>query len=174
MKILNGIRKVERWIVVIGLAVMTVITAYAVFNRFVLKDPLQWSEEATRYIFIWVSLIGASIAVEENLHVNVNLFVDMFPKNIRKKILTIANIICVLFCVVLVYTGVQLVIAQSHQLSPSLRINMAFVYSAIPVSFTLMAINFAENIVKISKEEIFETSKDEQDASKYESKEVLE
>lgn len=158
MKVLNGIRKVERWFVVIGLALMTLITAYAVFNRFVLKNPLAWSEEATRFLFIWVSLIGASIGIEENVHTNVNLFVNLFPEKVQKIISIIANLICALFCIALVYTGIHLVKAQSHQLSASLRINMAYVYTSIPVSFTLMAINFIVNAVKISKGEALGTS----------------
>lgn len=149
MKNSNILNKIQDWIVIIGLGIMTIITVYAVFNRFIFKQAITWSDEATRYLFIWVSLIGASIGVEQGSHANVSVFVDMIPKRARKYAYVIANALCVFFCIVLVYTGIQLVVAQSNQVSAAMRINMAFVYSAIPVSFGLMGINFLVNMVKL-------------------------
>lgn len=149
MKILNVLKKIQDWIVIIGLGVMTIITVYSVFNRFILRQAVTWSDEATRYLFIWVSLIGASIGVEENVHANVSVFVDFIPKKVRKYIYIISNVLCVFFCVVMVYTGIQLVIAQSNQVSAAMRINMSVIYLALPVSFILMGINFMANIVKL-------------------------
>lgn len=153
MKNSNILSKVQDWIVIIGLGIMTIITVYAVFNRFIFKQAITWSDEATRYLFIWVSLIGASIGVEQGSHANVSVFVDLLPKGMRKYAYIIANALCVFFCIVLVYTGIQLVVAQSNQVSAAMRINMSFVYSAIPVSFALMGINFIVNIVKLLSED---------------------
>lgn len=153
MKILNGIRKIERWIVVIGLGLMTAITIYSVFNRFILKSAITWSDEATRYLFIWVSLIGACIGVEEKAHVGVSLFVDMMPEGTRRFVSVLSNAFCLLFCGVLVYTGITLVSAQSNQYSAALRINMAYIYSAIPVSFALMGLEFFKNIVDVIRDD---------------------
>lgn len=149
MNIINIIRKIERWIVVIGMGVMTAVTIYAVFNRFVLKQSIQWSDELTRYIFIWVSLIGSSIAVEKNAHVGVSVFVDLFPIRIKKYIYIIAYLFCLFFCIILVYTGFDLANSQSNQFSAAMRINMKYIFLSIPVSFSIMGINFIGSIVKI-------------------------
>lgn len=153
MKTINMLKKIQDWIVIIGLGIMTIITVYAVFNRFIFKQAITWSDEATRYLFIWVSLIGASIGVEQGVHANVSVFVDFIPKSVRKYAYVIANVLCILFCIVLVYTGMQLVVAQSNQVSAAMRINMTFVYLSIPVSFALMGVNFAVNICKIVTED---------------------
>lgn len=151
MKTLNVFRKIQDWIVIIGLGLMAIITVYAVFNRFIFRQALSWSEEATRYIFIWVSLLGASIGVEQNNHANVSVFVDLLPKGIRKHAYAIANVLSALFCIAMVYTGIQLVAAQSHQVSAAMRVNMAYVYTAIPVAFAIMGINFILNIAELVK-----------------------
>ena len=43
----------EEFLLVIGLIAMTLIMGIQVFCRYVLGMSLSWSEELTRYIFIW-------------------------------------------------------------------------------------------------------------------------
>lgn len=152
MKVLNIIRKAERYFVAIGLLIMMVVTSYAVFNRFVLKQPLKWSDELVRYIFIWVSFIGTSIGVEENAHVGISVFADKLPKKINKNVRIIASGLSLFFCVVIIASGILLTIAQHDQLAATLRVSMSWLYISVPVGFGLTALAFLENIIKIIKE----------------------
>lgn len=50
----------EEFLLVIGLIAMTLIMGIQVFCRYVLGMSLSWSEELTRYIFIWCGFLSVS------------------------------------------------------------------------------------------------------------------
>lgn len=52
---------------------MLLIMMAQVFWRYFLELPLTWSEEIARYLFIIVTYIGASIAVYEKSHIEINI-----------------------------------------------------------------------------------------------------
>lgn len=45
------------------LAVATLITILQVLFRYVLKIPFIWSEEFTRFLFIWIVWFGAALGI---------------------------------------------------------------------------------------------------------------
>lgn len=51
---------IEEFLLVIALAAMTIIMGIQVFSRYVLGMSLSWSEELTRYIFIWAGFLSVS------------------------------------------------------------------------------------------------------------------
>lgn len=53
----------EEFLLVIGLIAMTLIMGVQVFCRYVLGMSLSWSEELTRYIFIWCGFLASATAV---------------------------------------------------------------------------------------------------------------
>ena len=55
----------EEYFVVWTMAIMTILVFIQVVMRYVFSNSLSWSEELARFIFLWVSWIGASYAVKE-------------------------------------------------------------------------------------------------------------
>ena len=80
MKLLNGFLEVfdrAAFILVAALmGAMGVIAFMAVFYRFVLHDPITWSEEAARYMMVWVTFLGAGYAMGKGRHIGVTMFVE--------------------------------------------------------------------------------------------------
>ena len=52
-KIGHGYNKFEEYLLVISLAVTVTLIFYQVIMRFIFNDAPSWTEEVTRYIFIW-------------------------------------------------------------------------------------------------------------------------
>ena len=65
-------------------AAMTVIIIIQVFLRYLFLYSLSWSEEVARYLMIWASFLGASLAVKYGFHIGVEFVVDPIPEK-RKK-----------------------------------------------------------------------------------------
>ena len=74
----------EEYFCVWSLAIMTVLVFIQVIMRYVFQNSLSWSEELARYIFLWLSWIGASYAVKERSHFRVEMFADLFKGKARK------------------------------------------------------------------------------------------
>ena len=51
------------WVLALLMAAMVVVITAQVWYRFILNDPLSWSEELGRYLFVWISFLGAAAGV---------------------------------------------------------------------------------------------------------------
>lgn len=146
LKVLNKIVKV---LSSTFFGIMTVIIFMQIIWRYVLLKPIPWAEELARYLFVWITYLGASVAVIEKSHTGVDLFTSLLPERMRK-IASIVSYICCIFFVVLVgYYSWTLATKVTKQRSPAMQISMFFPYLAIPLSSVLMLINF---MILISKE----------------------
>jgi hypothetical protein len=74
---------IEEYFCVWTMAIMTVIVFIQVVMRYVFSNSLSWSEELARFIFLWLSWIGASYAVKERSHFRVEMFANMIKGKSR-------------------------------------------------------------------------------------------
>ena len=65
---------------------LTVIVFVQVFNRFVLKTPLAWSEDLAMLLFQWVVFLGAALGVKRMRHFGIELVVRQFPERMRHRV----------------------------------------------------------------------------------------
>ena len=59
---------------------MTVVVFLQVVYRYVLTQPLHWSEELARYLFVWLSILGATLGLQKRGHFGLDFFYRMFPE----------------------------------------------------------------------------------------------
>ena len=77
----------EEMLMAIFLCGVVVLMTLHVFFRYVMRAPLTWSEEATRYMFIWFVFIGISYGIRNNTHIRVNIIEVLCPKVIPYSVL---------------------------------------------------------------------------------------
>lgn len=70
----------EEFILIILLIGMTIIMGIQVFRRYALGMSLSWSEELTRYLFIWSGFISVSYCTKKCLSIKIEQFVAIFPR----------------------------------------------------------------------------------------------
>lgn len=70
----------EEFLMVASLILMTVIMGIQVFSRYVLGASLSWSEELTRYLFVWAGFISVSYCTKKCVSIKIEQFVAAFPK----------------------------------------------------------------------------------------------
>ena len=124
-------------LVMIVVAILVLDVLWQVFTRFILNDPSTWTEELAVFVLIWVSLLGAAVALNRGAHLGIDYFVSKLPPRIRT-----ASEVFVFLCIsafslsVMVIGGFSLVIStlELGQLSPALQIKVGYVYLAIPIS----------------------------------------
>jgi TRAP-type C4-dicarboxylate transport system permease small subunit len=121
-----------------SVAVMTLTTLLQVVFRYALNDPLVWSEELARYLFVWVALVGAGAAVRTGGHFGLDLFYRKFPAAGRTGVAILISAIIAIFAATLLLYGIRETNQASLQLAPSLQIRMHWAYAAIPVGAALM------------------------------------
>lgn len=143
----------EEYFVVWTMAIMTVLVFCQVVMRYVFSNSLSWSEELARYIFMWLSWIGASYAVKERSHFRVEMFANLLKGPLRKKFELVILVIWFVFALIMAWLGTKLMIflMETDQTSAAMEIPMAWVYASVPVGCGLMAVRLIVEIVKILK-----------------------
>lgn len=120
------------------MAALTAITFLQVVMRYVFNDPLTWSEEAARYLFVWVSLVGAGAAVGRGAHYGMETLHQRLPPGLHRFFGAAAMLVVFAFAVALFVTGIRETALAARQFSWSMPIRMHWAYAAVPVGAALM------------------------------------
>lgn len=136
----------EEKFLVYSLMFTTLLIFVQIIMRYVVGRSLSWSEELTRYIFLWQIWIGASYAISLKKHLKIDAFVNHFHGNAKKMILFFSLLCWIFFSTFLAVKGTDLVVLIYHQeqLSPAMQVPMAYAYAAIPVGGMLMIIKLLD------------------------------
>ncbi len=113
---------------------ITVLVTVQVFARYVLNNTPPWSEELCRYLFVWVSFLGACVATRRAAHLGVDSLVSRLPAGAREVLRHAVTALIVVFAGLLVWQGAALVPAMASQRSPSMGISLQYVFVAIPIA----------------------------------------
>lgn len=129
------------WFLAMLMAAMVIIIAAQVWYRFVLNNPLSWSEEAGRYLFVWISFVGAAAGVRYQVHLGIDLMDKLLPPGAYRVVVIVANLLIQIFLLVIIYWGFKILGIVQFQESPSMHLSMRYPYMAVPVGSILMLIN---------------------------------
>ena len=140
--------KAVRCVLVGIVAVMTVIIIIQVFLRYLFLFSLSWSEEVARYLMIWASFLGASLAVKYGLHIGVEYLVNRFSPGPKRAVALMAKGSILLFLVFFTIGGFEVAWALRDQDSPALLFSMFYAYLSAPVGGIFMMIQTWNSIVE--------------------------
>lgn len=135
-------------LLVILMMTMFVSVCLQVFFRYVLESPLSWSEELARYAFVWISFLGAAMALGKRMHFGIDYLVNKFPPRLRAGVELVTNCAILVFVLVLVVKGFQTSTTAKYIHSAGLHLRMDIVFNAIPVSGLIMAYYLVRQIIE--------------------------
>ncbi len=132
--------------VITGIA-MTVIILIQIFFRFVIYRPVPWSEEAARYLMIWLGMLGSVVALRKGRHIGVTALVDVLPVRIARVMAFVVRVTMIGFMGIIGWEGIQLAIFNYPQLSAAMEITMMVPYLAIPVGAIMMIVDLIAELL---------------------------
>ncbi|TDY63124.1 TRAP-type C4-dicarboxylate transport system permease small subunit [Aminivibrio pyruvatiphilus] len=131
---------------------MVVFIVMQVYFRYVLAQPLSWSEELAGYLFSGVFFFGAVLLYRESRHINMSLFVDSIKNPfVRQIIVIVAHLLSFLFLAIVVWYSypMALQIIDFEVVSPSMEwLKMGHVFMIVPVASFLSLFMLLEVILK--------------------------
>lgn len=149
---LKAARLFWRWgtetVVAFLMAIMVGTTILQVFCRFVLGNPLSWSEELARYAFVWITFLGAAVAYRHGAHIVVETVVVLLPRRAQVALAWLADALMVVALLVLLVQGVGIAEVNSNVEATMLEIPMSWVYASVPVSAAIMLAYQAERTLR--------------------------
>lgn len=150
MKIIRWLDdNLEETLLIALLVVMTLLMGLQVFSRYILNASLSWSEELTRYLFIWSGFLSISYCIKKWISIKIDQIILMFPKPVYVVAQLVLNVILFVLFAYLARHAVsylQMSIA-SGQKSPALGLPMPFVQAAPLVGFVMASGRAFQQIV---------------------------
>lgn len=128
------------------LAFLVILLCAQVFARYVLREGISWTEELSRFSFIWFVYISASLAAQTGKHIRVTVCIDLLPKFLRQYFVFLSDVLWLLFNGIIIVSGfILLKIMLTHPMySASLYISMAWIYAVIPIAHVFMSIRIVQ------------------------------
>ncbi len=118
--------------IVLFVGMCLLVLAQVVARKFF--EPLVWSEELARYMFIWVAFIGWVIANQRKSHIHISLVLDRSGPRVRQALAVFADLLVVVFALIFSVKGWRLVQNNLDVETVTLFFDFWLVYLVIPVS----------------------------------------
>lgn len=132
-------------IIAICTALILVLVLIQVFGRWFFTSPT-WIDEVCRIMFIATIFFGAALCVKEKRHVRVDILTTALPRGFNLFLEIIIDLIVFTISVLLAYSGFKLAMRNMTQILPATHLPKGVVYTIIPVSAVIMAINSLRNV----------------------------
>lgn len=140
---------VERTCIAI-MALLTVLVTYQVVTRYVFNSPSAVSEVLSRYMFVWLVLIGSAYVFGLREHMAITYVRDKFSPRIGIIVDIVTEWGIAIFAFIVMWQGgYKASVRQMWQLDSALEIPMGVIYAALPISGALILIYFVINQLKL-------------------------
>ena len=152
MRILNrAIDWVEDNLLIVLMFVMPIVIFLQIVLR-VAGQPLKWTEETARYLYIWVIYMGCSRGVRSHSMLSVNALQGLLKEGGRARAVfdMVTLLLCLLFTVVFVRYSIAMIenLVVHPKYSPACQYNMIIVYLSTVAASVLMLIRYLQDLVK--------------------------
>jgi TRAP-type C4-dicarboxylate transport system permease small subunit len=136
------LRRLDWLEVAIGLLLvgLVVVVFAQVALRYLTYQPLAWTEEVARYLFIWLSLLGAAAGGRRGAHFAVDFLARRTPGPAGQAFRAALRLVEAVFYAVLAGAGIQVTRVAHLQRSASTDLPMSIPYAVIPIAAVLLCL----------------------------------
>lgn len=128
------------WFTAISIGAMTLLIFLQVLLRYVLNTPLAWTEEISRYLFIWMTFTAGYVGLRRGKHIGVEALQNALPPVLGNMLRFLANLVSSLFFGAIIYYILVFWQKLSIQTSPATGIPITFVYLGMVIGSLFMCI----------------------------------
>ena len=133
-KFLDGYHRLLRQLMAATVAILIVPVTLQIVSRYTALIPAWiWTEELSRFLFIWMIMLGSMVGVREGTHFVVDVLPDL-PPRADAALQVVSNLFVLAFALVFVWWGVEFVRFGWDQTSELAELPMGFIFVAWPLA----------------------------------------
>ena len=136
-RVAGGLERVLDALIGSMILVMTAAIVWQVFARYVLDRAPGWSEELSRYLMMWVTLLGGAAVLRSGGHISVTALLDWLPPRFHPAVLALRDLALLAALLVLLWFGWRYAELNAVQETAALEIRKSIVYAALPLGAAL-------------------------------------
>lgn len=135
-KVKSILDKILETVVVLLMGGIVLTIVWQVVSRYIFNSPSEFTDELSRYLLIWVGILGAAYVTGTRGHIAIDFFMDKFFSSRKKQNDYFIQASILAFAIaVLIIGGIRLVYITLTlgQISASLQIPLGYVYMVLPL-----------------------------------------
>ncbi|ARE86453.1 2,3-diketo-L-gulonate TRAP transporter small permease protein YiaM [Clostridium formicaceticum] len=125
-------------------------------TRYVFFYSLPWSEELSRYLFVWMIMLGINIGIRDDMQVRIDIIDKVFKGRGKIVLAVFQQLVSLIVSAVFFYSSFNFIAIGARQLSPAMQIPMRYIYLCLPVGLGIAMLEILRKLVSAAKGELDE------------------
>ncbi|HOA15285.1 MAG TPA: TRAP transporter small permease [Bacillota bacterium] len=120
---------------------MFILVFANVVTRYLFSFSMNWAEEISRFLMIWVAYLGIGLAMKEGHHASVQILQDALPSKAYPYARGFVAIVMIVFMIIVTYLGIDYSRFAMDQQTAAMLWPVGIIYLAIPIGSLLFIIH---------------------------------
>ena len=130
---------------------LILIVMLQIFGRSFMKTPPSWTEEMSRFTFVWYSFLACAITLRAKQHLGLDYFYQKFNVKFRHVVDWVIQLLTLAFGVYTAYYGTTLLSVVGRRKAPITGWTMNWFYLVMPVMGVLFVLIALENLQALAQ-----------------------
>ena len=148
-KLIEGYCKLLSLVIAASLAVMVVLVFGNVVMRYGFNSGITMSEELSRWLFVWLTFMGAIVAMKDGAHLGSDTLVSRMPVSIKKLFFVIGHLLMLFVCWLLFKGAWDQSLINLGTTSAVMEVSMAIFYGCGVVTAVSIALILVHNLWRL-------------------------
>jgi TRAP-type C4-dicarboxylate transport system permease small subunit len=141
--------RVANVLMITMMAVMVALVFGNVVLRYAFNSGIVFSEEASRFVFMWLTLIGALLVLKDRMHLGMSTIVTRLGERGQRFCRFVADAGALACCLLLLHGSWKLVVIGMDDRAPVTGVPIGLVYACLPVASAGMALLLAHSLWRL-------------------------
>ena len=138
---------VDAVLAIIVAGTVVILTA-GVWYRYVLNSSLGWTDEVGSYLLVWITFLGGYPCFRKGLHLDFPMVVGILNPTVQRWLARAVAAVLAIFCAFVAWQSWKVTSTIGHARISSLDIPRGLFLAAMPVSFALMSLALALDVLR--------------------------
>lgn len=148
-KLINGYCRLLAVLMVLSLAAMVVMVFGNVVLRYGFNSGITLSEELSRWLFVWMTFLGAVVALNERAHLGTDSLISRLPVAGQKACLGLSLLLMLFICWLIFQGSLEQTKINWGSTSAVMETSMGYFYASGVVFAVLAAPILLLNLVRL-------------------------
>lgn len=133
-----------------ALIVVLIVISLQIIMRYVFNRPLLWSEELSRYLYVWIAWLGCAFCAGTRSHISVPLLFDILPVWMQNILTIVGNLIVIGAMCYLIPNAMSYALGQNAFMASTMPVKRSWLFIALPIGLILTTVQLIlDTVIRI-------------------------
>lgn len=119
---------------------MLTLMVFQVWARDVFKISVSWTDEGTRYFFIWAIFLGSALAQRGREHIRITMLIDRFSYPLRKLLNAVVDFFDFCLSLIILIGAIKMMISTYGIFASTIPVSFTYIYLALALGSLIILV----------------------------------